>query len=573
MTFPRPRTFSLGLALLIIAAAAGSAEGVSAPGTLSPTQVVEDKDQDGIPDSLDACPVVNYHPGFDWAFCAPMDLNPDNDPLPQCKARERVAQMLLYNGMFTTHIAFAVIIDGNLHFADAFAYVGGGHYEHDPDGVDRLYRVGSTTKSMTAVAAKILEENHELSLGDFVNDDDATQVLVNGERTLRQLLSHLGAFKTDYGAIHLFCYPRDLAAFWREPDDLVSPHYDSEVYGNLGGGFQYSAFNFSLAGAYIANRTGEPFSRILQTRVFDPAGMCTAMLDGYRAAHVPIGDNAGVSQTAVMHVGPYINLVSQTDERCEDNFYSSEDLPGDPYTSEIYNLDEAAAMARDPAGGVIASVIDLAHFAEALLKSYREQGGLISQAGIRDLWGATSDQGCYPNCPYERYYGLGFFTSALPGAPVTSVGHGGSRPGQASAFVLRPEANMAACILANADVSTASMSDLAKTILNDFQSSTNVWSRSGSRTVAHAVVWVGPNPVATSGQAVVRVSIPHDAWIRLQVLDAGGRVVGTLVNGWGAAGDHEVRWEPGADGLAPGVYFIRLACCGSENRLKIVILH
>jgi CubicO group peptidase (beta-lactamase class C family) len=430
-----------------------------------------DADRDGIPDSSDTCPTVDYEPGFDWNDCEPMDQDPSNDAQPECKARERVVQKLVdpNDGAFITHMAFAVVTDGVVHFADAFTYVGQGQYEHDPDEIDRLYRVGSTTKSVAATAAKVLEENGELSLDDFVNDDDATQMLANGERTLGQLLSHQGAFKLDVGALHLFCYPQDLAAFWLEPDDHVSPHYDSEEYGNLGGGFEYSAFNYSLAGAYMVNRTGEPFRDILQTRIFDPAGMCTATLDGFRAANAPIGYGAAVSQAAVMHVGPYINLVSPTDERCEDNFYSSEDLPGDGYSYQFYRLDEAGAEARDPAGGVIASAVDMAHFAQALLASYNGTDGLISPEGVRDLWEETSDLMCYPDCPYEPYYGIGFFTNTFPGEPVTQVGHGGSRAGFTSGFVLRPEANLAVSVLANADAGTVALSELAKAILHDFE--------------------------------------------------------------------------------------------------------
>ena len=61
-----------------------------------------------------------------------------------------------------------------------------------------------------------------------------------------------------------------------------------------------------------------------------------------------------------------------------------------------------------------------------------------------------------------------FFTDSLPGQPVEQVGHGGSRAGYASAFVLRPEDDEAVCILVNADVSTVALSDLAKAILDEF---------------------------------------------------------------------------------------------------------
>lgn len=431
-----------------------------------------DADQDGLVDASDACPVVLYLPGFAWSECEPTDQDPGNDVRPECKARERIIQMLVDpgDGALILNIAFAVVKDGSVYFADAFTYLGQGQYAHDPDGVNRLYRVGSTSKSVIAATATVLEEAGALSMDDFVNDDDATQVVTGGQRTLRQLLSHQGAFKLDIGAINLFCYPGDLAAFWAEPDDLISPHYDSATYGNLGGGFEYSAFNYSLAGAYLTQRTGETLADLIQTRIFDAAGMCTATLDGSRAVTTPIGDGAAISQSSSMHTGPYINLVSPSDPLCDDNFYSSDDVYGDAYSYQYYRLDEAAAEARDPAGGVIASVIDLGHFGRALLDSYAGvPGSLMSPAGVTELWEATSDLGCHPGCPYARYYGIGFFTETLPGETQTEVGHGGSRAGYKSAFVLRPQVGLAVAILVNADASTVTMSDLAKTILDDFE--------------------------------------------------------------------------------------------------------
>ena len=429
----------------------------------------DDADGDGLPDEVDACPQVTYNPGFDFTRCGPMDLDPSNDCNPECRARERVASYMLSDSRFITRIAFAVVKAGEVHFADAFRYVGQGQLEHDPTGVHALYRIGSTSKSVAAVAAKVMEERGELSFADWVSDDDATQVLENGQVTLHALLGHRGGFSLDNGAIHLFCYPDDLGAFWREPNDLVSPHYDSGTYGNLGGGYEYSAFNYSLAGAYMAGRAAQPFGELVQERVFDAAGMCTAMYDGSRAVETEIGGEPAVAQGASMHVGPYINLVSPDDPLCEDNFYNSDDLYGDPYSWQYYYLNEADAEARDPAGGVIASVIDLGHFASALLESYAEPGGLVSQQGIRDLWAARSDLGCGVNCHYQPYYGTGFFTNSLPDAPVLEVEHGGSRPGFSSAFVLRPEANLAVCVLANGDASTVGMSNLAKAILDDFE--------------------------------------------------------------------------------------------------------
>lgn len=453
------------LAAATLTCSAASAQ----PRTAGPLgRVSPDSDHDGLTDPFDDCPVLSYQPGFDWRECGPMDLDPDNDALPECKARERIAHLLLTDQMFITSISFAVVKDGRLHFADAFEYLGGGQWTRDPDGIYRLYRIGSTSKAVTAVTAKLMEERGELSFDDFVSDNDGTQEFDDPQRSLRNLLTHR-AFNLDNGALHLFCYPGDLAAFWADPDDLVSPHYDSPPYGNPGGGYEYSAFNYSLAGAYLAHRSGQSFAETVQTRLFDAAGMCTASFDGARAVGTPIGNDWAVSESSTMHVGPYINLYSMTDDRCEDNFYSSDDLPGDEYSWQFYHLDEASAEARDPPGGVIASAIDLAHFAEALLDSYHNPDGLVSQHGIRELWTATHDFSCGGGCPYQPYYGVGFFTNSITGQSVTEVEHGGARAGYRSAFVLRPEDNAACCILVNADTSTVTLSNLAKQILNDFE--------------------------------------------------------------------------------------------------------
>jgi CubicO group peptidase (beta-lactamase class C family) len=571
MIMCRRRTLATSLGLLMIAIVANAADLQLTQNPLPVVRVGGDSDQDGLPDSLDACPVVGYQPEFDWHTCPPTDANPGNDAVIECRARERIINTLLSSGVFTTHIAFAVVKNGAVHFADAFSYVGQGQYVHDPAGIHRLYRVGSTSKSIVAVAARALAESGELSLTDFVSDDDASRIPSNGERTLRQLLSHQGAFKVDNGAIHLFCYPADLPAFWSDPDDLVSPHYDSAVYGNLGGGFEYSAFNYSLAGAYMAKRTGEKFAEILQTRIFDAAGMCTASLDGPRAVATAIGTEAGVSQAAVMHVGPYINYVSPTDPRCEDNFYSSDAVYGDPYTWQVYKIDEAAAEARDPAGGVIASVLDLAHFGKALLAAYQGLPSVVSQAGIKELWGATSNLGCSPNCPYEPFYGIGFFTDSQPGARVKQVGHGGSRAGFASGFVLRPEKNLAICVLANADVSTVTLSNLCKTILDDFQTATDVDPDGGGSNPTVQLAPIDRNPLSSRATTRIRFELPADAWVQLEVFDVRGRSVSRIANRAYAAGDHMVAWSPSDARLMPGVYFIRLASLGTVSARKLVI--
>lgn len=59
-----------------------------------------------------------------------------------------------------------------------------------------------------------------------------------------------------------------------------------------------------------------------------------------------------------------------------------------------------------------------------------------------------------------------------------------------------------------------------------------------------------------AGSIDMVVSLAADARTRLTVHDIGGRVVGRLMDGWSAKGEHRLEWRP--DGLKSGVYFFRL---------------
>lgn len=61
---------------------------------------------------------------------------------------------------------------------------------------------------------------------------------------------------------------------------------------------------------------------------------------------------------------------------------------------------------------------------------------------------------------------------------------------------------------------------------------------------------------ARPGAIGMVVSLAEDSRVRLTVHDIGGRVVGRLMDGWRAKGDHRVVWQPGD--LKSGVYFVRL---------------
>jgi hypothetical protein len=67
-----------------------------------------------------------------------------------------------------------------------------------------------------------------------------------------------------------------------------------------------------------------------------------------------------------------------------------------------------------------------------------------------------------------------------------------------------------------------------------------------------------PNPFNPS--TVLRYFLPLESTVRLQIVDALGRVVATPVDGKQTPGLHELEWKP--SGLSSGFYFVRMRAVG-----------
>ncbi|HVP39862.1 MAG TPA: FlgD immunoglobulin-like domain containing protein, partial [Candidatus Saccharimonadales bacterium] len=92
-----------------------------------------------------------------------------------------------------------------------------------------------------------------------------------------------------------------------------------------------------------------------------------------------------------------------------------------------------------------------------------------------------------------------------------------------------------------------------------------------------ATLWLGratPNP--TNAGARIDYGLPRDAWVRLGVYDAAGRLVRQLVSGRVPAGDRSAAWdgrdEQGAR-VAGGLYFFRLQVGGRTLTARLVAVH
>lgn len=75
------------------------------------------------------------------------------------------------------------------------------------------------------------------------------------------------------------------------------------------------------------------------------------------------------------------------------------------------------------------------------------------------------------------------------------------------------------------------------------------------------------------GGALIRFALQRDAHVELQVFDVAGRHLGTLVDGFRAAGEHEVAWDGSSSHgrAASGVYFARVSTPEGKATATVIL--
>lgn len=159
--------------------------------------------------------------------------------------------------------------------------------------IDRAtrFKIYSTSKFMTALAIMRLVEGGTIRLDDsirqYIPDVPAEWAPV----TVRQLLNHTSGIQDLTGdlvyhfrADHPSAMRAALAALTVEERVLKTPP---------GQAFAYNNFGFELLADAAANVAGKPFAQLVETLVFQPAGMKTASVE---APRVEMGHLVPVSE-------------------------------------------------------------------------------------------------------------------------------------------------------------------------------------------------------------------------------------------------------------------------------------
>ncbi|HET6151489.1 MAG TPA: serine hydrolase domain-containing protein [Marmoricola sp.] len=259
---------------------------------------------------------------------------------------------------------------------------------------DSQYRIGSITKSFTAVLALQCRDDGLVGL-----DDPLAEHLPEcgyPKATLRSLLGHSSGMQAE-----------PVGPWWeRSPgaavEELLIANDGSGQVLAPGSAFHYSNLGFALLGEVVARLRGKPWAEVLLERLLDPLGLS-------RTTYLPGGDHA--------------------------QGYSVDHFTG-TLTREPHQ--DTGAMA--PAGQLWSTLADLAGWVDFLA---------IGRPGI--LTGTTLAE-MYPPAPFDDY-GLGLRRLAYDGR--TLVGHTGSMPGFLACAFVDPETRMSVIALANATTGVA----------------------------------------------------------------------------------------------------------------------
>ena len=362
-------------------------------------------------------------------------------------------------------VGVAVVLDGALYAAGGVGVQAKDGQPRDDRavGADTVFFIASTSKWITATAAMALVDEGLLDVHRPVVELLPDYTETNGRHadiTAHHLLTMTSGLASD-GGCWLYSHsasdvPDGCAAFTAGPGTvleelfapavLASSPYDGSygVY-NLTSDtpgeapYSYSNWGMMLAGRAMEVAAGAPFEQLVAERVFEPGCMQTA---GYTAAEMTADDDYAIGG------GP----------AAVDGYCPEPELGHD--SVQPFMPDELACAARAPNGGVRASVLDLAHFAEALLADLDGAGVVVSSESAARMFcpeGGQPGGECMGRVDvdaslagaYGDTYGYNNFLHTTGDHRVFT--HGGGRAGFGALFWVVPESGFAVAMLGNDD--------------------------------------------------------------------------------------------------------------------------
>lgn len=263
------------------------------------------------------------------------------------------------------------------------------------------FRVGSVSKSLTAVAIGRLVEEGRLDLDQPIQRYVPTFPVKRWPITTRQLAGHLGGVR-HYRTAEENIVTRHYADVTSALEVFAADSLEDEP----GTRFRYSSYGWNLLSVIVEKAGGEDYLRLMQRFVFDPAEMRHTVADQvdsivpHRARWYTRGPNRGGILNA-------------------------------SFTDNSYKW---------AGGGFLATTEDLAEFADALAR-----GRLLQPKTVELLW--TSQ---WTRDGRATGYGIGWFTDT-DAAGRRRVFHSGGSVGGTAYLLIYPNDDLIVAVLVNSD--------------------------------------------------------------------------------------------------------------------------
>jgi CubicO group peptidase (beta-lactamase class C family) len=278
------------------------------------------------------------------------------------------------------------------------------------------FRIGSTSKAVTAVGVGVLIDRGRLRL-------DQPVVNFPHSVTLGQVMSHRSGIR-NYGLC--LCFPiweHQNRRRFRNIDEQVAVVRDAPLLFRPGADFAYTSLGFNLAGAAIEQASGQTYGSYMNREVFMPLGMTRTSLSEADAAR----------------------------------FYETE--PGQ--YKRAFAVDNSI---RWPSGGIVSTPTDMVALGNAMLDERlltAQTRGLLTTVPKE---GRTDDGRIYA---YGwRHSDWTLFDGRLT---LNSYHHNGTAVGSTSVFVVLPERRMVLSLMMNkGGDDTVDLSAVADQILEAF---------------------------------------------------------------------------------------------------------
>ncbi|MDH2388232.1 serine hydrolase [Streptomyces sp. HNM0663] len=290
----------------------------------------------------------------------------------------------------TPSLVAGVVRDGRL------VWTGGQGRGEAAEGIEAQYRIGSITKTFTAVLVMRLRNEGLLDLSDPLEKHlPGTGV---GEATIAQLLAHTAGLGAETPSPW---WERTPGTLRPELADVLGPQPLKHPVGRR---HHYSNPGYTLLGSLVEAVRGASWEEALNREILEPLGM---------------------TRTTVQPQAPH-----------------AEGWAVHPWADALLPEPSEDLGLMAPAGQLWSTVADLCRFA-AFLADGDER--VLSAASMCEM--RTPAAPCEPG-GWDSGYGLGMQLLRMDGR--TLVGHGGSLPGFVAGLWLSVEDGVGAAVLANA---------------------------------------------------------------------------------------------------------------------------